>query len=579
MESRFFLFGDSMRLCRHSRATGIAVYCLCFNLCFLSFPRLASANPALLALVAFEAPAIAEIFGVLGSYLFVGATTTAVTATTVGIAVELSRSTPVTGSALRTENKETALGMLLREGLITTQDLAIEHYKEGQLIMATSEVTGDVATALSLYGTPSIYNPVPIYQYIEQVPSVKYPLPEYSEVGFGLSSTIIAPYQLSASSYIDSSDNPQSMRYIYGGTAVDVFNGLLTYDSFMSREYKERLSAYNHAFVNDYYVTSACTTAHQTPRDAYSPVSLDPFVKTPLQMTISHSASTLPVMTGKDIIPQPVESRALYFMPEVTFNCVYLHEKLGDNGAVTFSELLHHSLVLPAKNTKVYLFPHQDFVDRNKPEDVQTMRHSLVLASLATDAAVLDKYRELEIAPARIAALYNALWIRASSRADYRGIPYTASNAVTAQMVQDIRDVRNIDLSIAGALVTPINQAGTREWDIPIYNVTNNTYVSMVTVQQNAEIDWGDYPSIPRPIVDAWLDLSPILNAFQWLFALNIQARKADCPVFAVDIAYLDFHDTLRTHCEVLNENEPTLKLFFSIVWVALGLRVTFRRR
>lgn len=581
MGTGLFFVGDSMRLCRHSWAKRLITYCLCVNLSLLSFPRVASANPALIAVMAFEAPAIAELFGVLGSYLFVGTTTTVVTATTVGIAVELSRRSPTTGEAIRSGEKESAIGLLLSESLISMSDLDVKNFRDGQLTMSTERMSSEVVdSAIARYGVPAKFNPIPVYTYLESVNGNEYPKPEPSETGTGLTSQIIAPYQLAVNSMISSDDNPDYHTYIYGASDSAVFQQLLTYPSFMQADYLRRYEDYQSAFFKEGFEGYHCTTPEESSTNRYTPVSLDPLTAPAITLSIARTANTLPVMVGTAITPLPVSSQAEYRIPAARYHCVYHHETLNYKGEVIKSELVPYSVLIGVRSRSVSVVPEARFVDNSTVhgEEEKQKRFGL-LPPVSTMPDLLEIYGTRQLSAQALADLYNRAWERASAQAGYQGIPYTPARAATAQMINDIRDVRQLDLSLAGALVTPINAEGTADWDIPIYNVTTNTYVSMLVVQQNVTIDIGDYPSIPLPIIDAELDLSPIINSFKWLFAINIISRKAECPIFRVDIDYLDFHDAFSSHCELLDDQASNIHLFTTLLWSMLGLFITFRRK
>ncbi|MEY1272953.1 hypothetical protein [Proteus mirabilis] len=570
-----------MRLCGYFRAKRIISYFICFNLCFLSFPRVASANPLLLAPVLLEVPAIAELFGVLTSYLYVGVATTAVTTTTIAIAVEVSRNTPTTGEAIRTNEKENAVGFLLSESVITLQDLNVDNYKKGKVTLATDEITGAIVeSAISRYGFPSRYNPIPIYEYMASINENKYPDPEASVTGHGLISDIIAPYQVEARDIIDYSDNPHYETYIYAGNDNELFNYILTFPSFMKDEYQKLYDEYNWFFFSSKkYPAQYCVEPKDRGSDKYYPLTLDPLITPPIQLSITHSQTSLPVKVGKNIKPLPAYSQGIYFIPSVTYNCTYLHEQYNLDKELIVSEILNYVYHSPELSQVIKLYPEKNYVDYNAVQPDKKEKRLEWLPPIQASPELMDIYKQRDLSPAKLAELYNQLWQQAASRPGYKGIPYNPSRVATAQMVSDIRDVRNLDLTVAGILAQPINSAGTKEWDIPIYNAITNTYVSMVTVQQNAEIDWGEYPDLPLPPLDAILDLSPILNSFKWLFAIDIKSRKADCPIFPINIDYLDYHDVYSSHCVVLDDNQETINLFFTLMWGMLGIFITFRRK
>ncbi|WP_140187814.1 hypothetical protein, partial [Providencia stuartii] len=206
----------------------------------------------------------------LGSYLFVGTTTTVVTATTVGIAVELSRRSPTTGEAIRSGEKESAIGLLLSESLISMSDLDVKNFRDGQLTMSTERMSSEVVdSAIARYGVPAKFNPIPVYTYLESVNGNEYPKPEPSETGTGLTSQIIAPYQLAVNSMISSDDNPDYHTYIYGASDSAVFQQLLTYPSFMQADYLRRYEDYQSAFFKEGFEGYHCTTPEETSTNRY----------------------------------------------------------------------------------------------------------------------------------------------------------------------------------------------------------------------------------------------------------------------------------------------------------------------
>ncbi|EAA7087956.1 hypothetical protein DSG85_00970, partial [Salmonella enterica subsp. enterica] len=87
-------------------------------------------------------------------------------------------------------------------------------------------------------------------------------------------------------------------------------------------------------------------------------------------------------------------------------------------------------------------------------------------------------------------------------------------------------DARGMSLSLA-SLFEPVGKAGY--WDIPVYNVTLNQYVSITNIEADPVIDFGPNPGITPPELPPAAGfekpLAPILNIMPFMRDFKLPDR------------------------------------------------------
>lgn len=80
-----------------------------------------------------------------------------------------------------------------------------------------------------------------------------------------------------------------------------------------------------------------------------------------------------------------------------------------------------------------------------------------------------------------------------------------------------------------------------------------------------------DLPDLEAPTAESIV--SPFKKFLPDLQNFELKSKPAQCPVWIVDIEYLQFHYEAREHCDLLEPHREMLKIFFGIIWAFLALR------
>ncbi|MGX2951419.1 hypothetical protein ACWIYZ_11315 [Ursidibacter arcticus] len=83
-------------------------------------------------------------------------------------------------------------------------------------------------------------------------------------------------------------------------------------------------------------------------------------------------------------------------------------------------------------------------------------------------------------------------------------------------------------------------------------------------------------PDVPLPDLDAPSSdtiLSPLKKFLPDLQNFELRSRSAQCPVWKVDIEFLNFHSEISEHCVLVEKYRELLKLIFGIIWSFIALR------
>ncbi|WP_342220879.1 hypothetical protein [Candidatus Fukatsuia endosymbiont of Tuberolachnus salignus] len=199
-----------------------------------------------------------------------------------------------------------------------------------------------------------------------------------------------------------------------------------------------------------------------------------------------------------------------------------------------------------------------------------------------------DKIQE-PLAPSLAANMVNNTLIQAASSADYQGIPFSTSNPVTAEEIQQAANEAAVPLT-KGMLYQQINyfpppashpslSGDVRPFPsedpdfFPQPDHAIEPYAPPVSPAQHSDTA---HPGIDSPSLDNPPDgkqiLAPLLTLFPFIKNFTLPVRNVACPVAEFDA--FERHHVMNSHCELLEKNRALFALFAGIIWAFLSLRL-----
>lgn len=201
--------------------------------------------------------------------------------------------------------------------------------------------------------------------------------------------------------------------------------------------------------------------------------------------------------------------------------------------------------------------------------------------------------------PATVAVIANNVWQQAASQPNYQGIPYSASDPVTASDAVAVQQAapaswpKNADLvspvstgagvqpSVDPATATqPATNPSTGTGTNPSPTGTQNVAVVNtpgVNVMNKVQIDFGQYPtdSAPPNIGDAPTGssiLAPIVGAMPGLKHFVVPSHDAQCP--KPEFKLFDKDIVMDSHCTLMEGIRPQLFAIMAAVWALLAVLI-----
>lgn len=197
--------------------------------------------------------------------------------------------------------------------------------------------------------------------------------------------------------------------------------------------------------------------------------------------------------------------------------------------------------------------------------------------------------------PATVALIANNLWQRAASQPGYTGLPYSASDPVTAADAAAARDAdaaswpKNADLvspvasaanqpvPIGEAATSPTNPTepapGTGTQNVNVVNTPN------VHIDGPVEVNWGTAPVVQEPSINdvptADAILAPIKALMPSLKSFVVPGHSSTCPVASFEA--FDQAVVIDAQCDLFETIRPTLYAVMAFVWVGLGAIIVLR--
>ncbi|ECI8047207.1 hypothetical protein E4470_05675 [Salmonella enterica subsp. enterica] len=559
-----------MRLDRGSWSRRLTVYYLCFCVVFVSFPRRTEAAfplaiPLVMAAVPAGTSSLSAISGVTLNYIAYTLGFTAVATTVAGVALEYNgRTSSSTGANLRQDGIPVAASTMISMGITQPSDWDMPYYG-GRLVNVTSpgqlaSVAPGLVNSPSLYSPPSLLNPVPVY--IPPAPVISYP-----SAPSGVNFTSYPGGVYNVKSNIVSDDvNPDRLSYISASNVNELADFILANNKTKTDYAFERIrdgysALYYGGRIND----------HGVYRDGYACGDLlSPLEYPQIASSVTSSSQTGRYMINGTVKTLPALSHIQIYVPAVSYTC-FLPQPVGE--LTSISNYVSSTVI-----ADITVSPDSSFIDTSG--NSQDTGNSQLLPPLGQVPGIQEEFRYRPLTPAQIASFINTAWQQASAREGYKGIPYSSSIAATPQLIKDIMDARGMSLSLT-SLFEPVGKAGY--WDIPVYNVTLNQYVSITNIEADPVIDFGPNPGITPPELPPAAGfekpLAPILNIMPFIWEIKLPQKAYFCPTFNYDIPLINISGQFDAHCRILSPLTPVISQIFVIIWTLLALFIVLRRR
>jgi hypothetical protein len=229
---------------------------------------------------------------------------------------------------------------------------------------------------------------------------------------------------------------------------------------------------------------------------------------------------------------------------------------------------------------------------------------------LALPQTMTEAQKAANMSTQAIADLINKLMAQAAAQPGYQGLPYDPYNPVTATNVQPARTNYGTSIITKGGDMIIQNPTTTimpwGDWNIPISggepvlapaapiydpstgnNLNPGTGVVIpptdtgtgTTPGTGTTVDMTD-PNIGAPSVDdapIWRNiLAPLLNGFDAWKNWQLPAQQASCPIWEFDLALVNTHVVIDSHCQLVETVRPTLEAVFKVMWLLAAILIVF---
>jgi hypothetical protein len=209
-----------------------------------------------------------------------------------------------------------------------------------------------------------------------------------------------------------------------------------------------------------------------------------------------------------------------------------------------------------------------------------------------------------------MAKMINYLWLKASQRADYAGLPYSTTQPITIAEVQTwatanptiyptvasltvpITDssgfVPSVTTSAATAVVpatsltTPVvttTTTTTNSAGVTTSTATSNGASQPVTVTNKVSVDFGVDPTIASPSMESTPSadsiLFPLLNLFPTFKNFAVPAHSGVCPKPTFDVFNKNF--LMDSHCTLFENQRTVLFSAMMLVYVLVSIFIVFK--
>jgi hypothetical protein len=217
------------------------------------------------------------------------------------------------------------------------------------------------------------------------------------------------------------------------------------------------------------------------------------------------------------------------------------------------------------------------------PVPAQVPADSKVSAQAAIDALPASELNK-PLNPAVVAALADKAWRDAAAKPGYAGLPYLATDPITAADVQAVREANPSRWPTVQDFVSP-QPSATSPWALPSNPTATSqdpSTVSSPTTNPAASqplINLGPDPGIGSPTLEttptALQILQPLLNMFPDLRSLVLPTHQATCPKPSISAFGQSF--VLDSHCDLAEQQRASLYSIMAAVWAIAAALIVLR--
>jgi hypothetical protein len=186
-----------------------------------------------------------------------------------------------------------------------------------------------------------------------------------------------------------------------------------------------------------------------------------------------------------------------------------------------------------------------------------------------------------------MAYMLNQLWQKAAAQPDYAGVPYSATQPITAAEVQAWAQANPTSYPTVASMVTPITNPNG------FYPSTTNTPTGTAPTgatsptpstgtnagQANPVANLGTDPNIKSPSLEATptaqMILSPLIGLFPDLKSFAVPGHSGTCPTPSFDTFGHSF--TIDSHCNIFESNRGTIAGFMLLVFAMSALFIILK--
>ncbi len=198
--------------------------------------------------------------------------------------------------------------------------------------------------------------------------------------------------------------------------------------------------------------------------------------------------------------------------------------------------------------------------------------------------ALTDQQKAKPLSPQIVADLANELWKEAASSPGYDGLPYDATNPLTATDAAAWQATNPNSWPSVGDFVAPQPAPNGGTAGSPFTLPTSPTPVQTqdptsppqtgtnpsTEPLQNLGPDPGIGAPALEPIPTAQQILQPLLNLFPTLKNFAVPNHSSVCPKWSVSVLNHDY--VMQDHCPMLESIRPTLYSVMAAAWVVIAL-------
>jgi len=199
-------------------------------------------------------------------------------------------------------------------------------------------------------------------------------------------------------------------------------------------------------------------------------------------------------------------------------------------------------------------------------------------------AQLTDPQKAQPLNPQVIADLANEFWKQAAAAPGYNGLPYDATQPVTAADAATWQASNPNYWPSVGDFVAPQVAPSGGTASTPFSMPTSTTPATSADPATQPSIgtnpsteplqNLGSDPGIGAPALEpiptAQQILSPLLNLFPTLKNFAVPSHSSVCPKWTMHILNSDY--TLQDHCSMLEQIRPTLYAVMAVTWVLIAL-------